>query len=72
MSFVRSQIRGATGKAFRAQIWNYIDNRNHLHTMVTNTLRFGPKPQLSDASVAHGDIEDILRIVLKSLNDSFI
>jgi hypothetical protein len=49
MSFVQSQIRGATGKAFRAQIWNYIDDRNYLHAMVTNTLRFGPKPELSDA-----------------------
>jgi hypothetical protein len=44
MSFVRGQIRGATGRAFRAQIWNYIDDRNHLHAAVTNTLRFGQKP----------------------------
>jgi hypothetical protein len=42
MSFVRGQIRGATGRAFRAQIWNYIDDRNYLHAAALNTLRFGP------------------------------
>jgi hypothetical protein len=58
MSFVRRRtISGATGRTFRAQIWNYIDDRNHLHAMVTNTLRFGPKPELSEAFVAHGDID---------------
>jgi hypothetical protein len=69
MSFVRSQIRGATERAFRAQIWNYIDDRNHLHAAVTNTLRFGPKPELGEAWIARGDIdiEEILRVVLKSV-----
>jgi hypothetical protein len=69
MSFVRSQIRGAKGKAFRAQIWNYIDDRNHLHSMVTITLRYGPKTELRDAWVARGDIdiEEILGVVLKSV-----
>jgi hypothetical protein len=67
MRFVRNQIRGAIGKVFRAQIWNYIDDCNHLHAMVTNTLRFGSKAELSDAWVTRGDIgiEKILRIVLK-------
>jgi hypothetical protein len=69
MSFVRSQIRGATGLAFRAKIWSYIDDRNHLHAAVANTLRFGPKPELADAWEARGDIdiEEILRILLKSI-----
>jgi hypothetical protein len=69
MNFVRGQIRGATGRAFLAQIQNYIDDRNHLHTAVTNTLRFGPKPELGEAWIARGDIdiEEILRIVLKSV-----
>jgi hypothetical protein len=69
MIFVRSQIRGATGRAFRAQIWNYIDDRNHLHAAVTNTLRFGPKPELGNAWTARRDIdiEEILRVVLKSV-----
>jgi hypothetical protein len=69
MSFVRGQIRGATGKAFRAQIWDYIDDRNYLHAAVVNTLRFGPKPELADAWLARGDIdiEEILRILLKSV-----
>jgi hypothetical protein len=44
MSFVRGQIRGATGRAFRAQIWDYIDDRNYMHA-----LRFGPKPEFADA-----------------------
>jgi hypothetical protein len=37
--------------------------------MVTNTLRFGPGPELSDAWVARGDIdiEEILRVFLKSV-----
>jgi hypothetical protein len=37
--------------------------------MGTNTLRFGPKPELRDAWVARGDIdiEEILRVVLKSV-----
>jgi hypothetical protein len=37
--------------------------------MVTNTLRFGPEPELSDAWDARGDfdIEEILRVVLKSV-----
>jgi hypothetical protein len=37
--------------------------------MITNTLCFGPKPELSDAWVARGDIdiEEILRVVLKSV-----
>jgi hypothetical protein len=67
MSFVRGQIRGATGRAFRAQIWNYIDDRNYLNAAVLNTLRFGPKPELADAWLARGDIdiEEILRILLK-------
>jgi hypothetical protein len=62
MSFVRGQIRGATGRAFRAQICNYIDDRNHLHATVTNTLRFGPKPELAEAWLTRGDIDidDIL------------
>jgi hypothetical protein len=53
----------------RAQIWNYIDDRNHLHAAVTNTLRFGPKPELANAWIARGDIdiEEILRVVLKSV-----
>jgi hypothetical protein len=68
MSFVRGQIRGATGLAFRAQIWNYIDDRNHLHAAVANTLRFGPKLELADAWKARGDIEEILRILLKSIS----
>jgi hypothetical protein len=44
-------------------------NRNHLHAMVTNTLRFGPKPELSNAWIARGDIdiEEILRVILKSV-----
>jgi hypothetical protein len=65
MSFDRSQIRGTKGKAFQAQIWNYIDDRYHPYTMLTNTLRFGPKPELSDAWIARGDIdiEEILRVV---------
>jgi hypothetical protein len=65
MSFVRGQIRGATGREL--YIWNYIDDRNHLHAAVTNTLRFGPKPELGEAWIARGDIdiEEILRIVLK-------
>jgi hypothetical protein len=69
MSFVRGQIRGANGPAFRAQIWNYIDDRNYLHAAVLNTLRFGPKPELADAWMARGDIdiEEILRILLKSV-----
>jgi hypothetical protein len=69
MSFVCGQIRSATGKAFRAPIWNYIDDRNHLHAAVTNTLRFGPKSELGEAWIARGDIdiEEILRIVLKSV-----
>jgi hypothetical protein len=69
MSFVRGEIRGATGPAFQAQIWNYIDDRNHLHAAVANTLRFGPKPELADAWEARGDIdiEEILRILLKSV-----
>jgi hypothetical protein len=46
MNFVRGQNRGATGRAFRAQIWNYID-----------TLRFGPKPELGEAWIARGDID---------------
>jgi hypothetical protein len=69
MSFVRSQIYGATGKAFRAQIWNYIDDRYHLDAMVTNTLRFGPKPELSDAWVVRGDI-NIEKFFELSLNPS--
>jgi hypothetical protein len=44
LNFIRGQIRGATGRAFRAQIWNYFHDRNHLHATVTNTLRFVPKP----------------------------
>jgi hypothetical protein len=69
MNFVRGQIRGATGPAFKAQIWNYIDDRNHLHAAVANTLRFGPRPELADAWEARGDIdiEEILRILLKSV-----
>jgi hypothetical protein len=69
MSFFRSQIRGATGRAFLAQIWNYINDRNHLHAAVTNTLRFGPKPELAEAWTTRGDIdiEEIFRIVLKSV-----
>jgi hypothetical protein len=69
ISYVRSQIHGATGKAFREQIWNYIDDRNHLYAMVTNTLRFGSKPELSDAWVPRGDIdiEEILQVFLKSV-----
>jgi hypothetical protein len=55
LNFVRGQIRGATARAFRAQIWNYIDNRNHL--AVTNTLRFGPKPELGEAWITRGDID---------------
>jgi hypothetical protein len=45
------------------------DDRNHLHAAVTNTLRFGPKPELSKAWIARGDIdiEEILRVVLKSV-----
>jgi hypothetical protein len=37
--------------------------------MVTNTLCFGPKPELSDAWVDRGDIdiEEISRVVLKSV-----
>jgi hypothetical protein len=68
MSFVRIQIRGATGRAFRAQIWNYIDDRNYLHVAVTKTLRIGPKPELGETWIARGDIdiEEILR-VLKSV-----
>jgi hypothetical protein len=64
MSVVRGQIRGATGPAFREQIWNYIDDRNHLHAAVANTLRFGSKPKLADAWEAREniDIEEILRI----------
>jgi hypothetical protein len=67
MTFVRSLIRGATRRAFRAQIWNYIDDRNHLHAMVTNNLRFGPKPELNETWVARGDIdiEEILRVFFK-------
>jgi hypothetical protein len=69
MIFVRSQIRGATGRAFQPLIWNYIDDRNHLHAAVTNTLGFGPKPELGEAWIARGDIdiEEILRVVLKSV-----
>jgi hypothetical protein len=39
------------------------------HTMVTNTLHFGPKPELSNAWIARGDIdiEEILRVILKSV-----
>jgi hypothetical protein len=69
MSFIRGQIRGTTGRAFRAPIWNYINDRNHLHVAVTNTLRFSPKPELGEAWTTRGDIdiEEILRIVLKSV-----
>jgi hypothetical protein len=67
MSFVRSQICGATGRAFRTQIRNHIDDSNHLHAAVTNTLRFSPKSELGEAWIARGDIdiEEILRVVLK-------
>jgi hypothetical protein len=58
MSFVRSQIHGATGRDFREQIWNYIDDRNHLHAMVADTLRFGLKPEFARADM---DIEEFLR-----------
>jgi inhibitor of KinA sporulation pathway (predicted exonuclease) len=69
MEEIRSKIRDATGKAFRAQIWNYIDDRNHLHAMVTKTLRFGPRPELNDAWISRGDIdiEEILRVILNSV-----
>jgi hypothetical protein len=64
-----SQIRGATGKEFRAQIWNYINDRNHLYAIIMNTLRFGSKPELSDACIARRDIDidEILRVVFKSV-----
>jgi hypothetical protein len=73
--FVRTEKRErlyefrSTGPAFRAQIWNYIDDRNHLHAAVANTLRFAPKSELADAWEARGniDIEEILRILLKSV-----
>jgi hypothetical protein len=54
---------------FKAQIWNYIDDRKHLHAAVLNTLRFGPKPEFVEAWIARGDIdiEEIFRIVLKSV-----
>jgi hypothetical protein len=57
-------------RRYRKEIWNYIDDRNHLHAAVTNTLRFGPKPELGKAWVARGDfdIEEIFRIVLKSVD----
>jgi hypothetical protein len=48
---------------------SFDDDRNHLHVAVTNTLRFGPNPELADAWFTRGDIdiEKILRIVLKSV-----
>jgi hypothetical protein len=72
MSFVRSQIRGATGRPFRAQIWDYIDDRNYLQAAVLNTLRFGPNPELADAWLARGDIdiEEILQILPNSFGPS--